>query len=83
MDTGFKKLAFNGMELFLDKDCQADTIYAIRKDKIRKFELEPIGMGRHEGSDIFLRLVNQDVTRLTGAIMPTTEPVHACLTASL
>jgi hypothetical protein len=61
MDTGFKKLAFNGMELFLDKDCQADTVYAIRKDKIRKFELEPLGMGRHEGSDIFLRLVNQDV----------------------
>ncbi len=61
MDTGFKKLSFNGMELFLDKDCQSDTVYAIRKDKIRKFELEPIGMGRHEGSDIFLRLVNQDV----------------------
>lgn len=61
MDTGFKKLTFNGMELFLDKDCQADTVYAIRKDKIRKFELEALGMGRHEGSDIFLRLVNQDV----------------------
>lgn len=61
MDTGFKKLSFNGMELFLDKDCQTDVVYAIRKDKIRKFELEPLGMGRHEGSDIFLRLVNQDV----------------------
>lgn len=61
MDTGFKTLSFNGMDLFLDKDCQTDTIYAIRKDKIRKFELEPLGMGKHEGSDIFLRLVNQDV----------------------
>lgn len=61
MDTGFKKLSFNGMDLFLDKDCQVDTVYAIRKDKIRKFELEPLGMGRHEGSDVFLRLVNQDV----------------------
>lgn len=61
MDTGFKKLTFNGTELFLDKDCQVDTIYALRKDKIRRFELEPIGMGRHEGSDVFLRLVNQDV----------------------
>lgn len=61
MDTGFKKLSFNGMDLFLDKDCQTDTIYALRKDKIRKFELEALGMGRHEGSDIFLRLVNQDV----------------------
>ncbi len=61
MDTGFKKLSFNGTDLFLDKDCQTDTVYAIRKDKIRKFELEALGMGRHEGSDIFLRLVNQDV----------------------
>lgn len=61
MDTGFKKLSFNGMGLYLDKDCQVDTVYALRKDKIRKFELEPLGMGRQEGSDVFLRLVNQDV----------------------
>ncbi len=61
MDTGFKKLSFNGLDLFLDKDCQVDTVYAIRKEKIRKFELEALGMGRHEGSDVFLRLVNQDV----------------------
>lgn len=61
MDTGFKKLSFNGLEAFLDKDCQVDTVYAVRKEKIRKFELEALGMGRHEGSDVFLRLVNQDV----------------------
>lgn len=61
MDTGFTKLTFNGLDLFLDKDCQTDTVYALKKDKIRKFELEPLGMGRHEGSDTFLRLVNQDV----------------------
>lgn len=61
MDTGFKKLSFNGTDLFLDKDNQVDTVYAIRKDKVRRFELEPLGMGRHEGSDVFLRLVNQDV----------------------
>jgi hypothetical protein len=61
MDTGFKKLTFNGLEMFLDKDCQTDTVYALRKDKLRKFELEALGMGRHEGSDVFLRLVNQDV----------------------
>lgn len=61
MDTGFKKLSFNGLDMFLDKDCQIDTVYALRKDKIRKFELEALGMGRHEGSDVFLRLVNQDV----------------------
>lgn len=61
MDTGFKKLTFNGTELFLDKDCQVDTIYGLKKSKLRKFELEALGMGRHEGSDVFLRLVNQDV----------------------
>jgi hypothetical protein len=61
MDTGFKKIQFNGTDLFLDKDCQTDTIYAVRKDKLRRFELEPLGMGRNEGSDVFLRLVNQDV----------------------
>lgn len=60
MDTGFQKLSFNGVDLFLDKDCQTDTVYAIRKDKIRKFELEGIQMGRHEGSDTFLRKINQD-----------------------
>lgn len=61
MDSGFKKLSFNGQDLFLDKDCQVDTVYALRKDKLARFELEPLGMGRHEGSDTFLRLVNQDV----------------------
>lgn len=61
MDTGFTKLTFNGMDLFLDKDCQTNTVYAITKAMIRKFELEALGMGRHEGSDTFLRLVNQDV----------------------
>jgi hypothetical protein len=50
MDTGFTKLSFNGLEMLLDKDCQTDTVYAIKKDKIRKFELEAIGMGKHEGS---------------------------------
>jgi hypothetical protein len=61
MDTGFKKLTFNGVEMNLDKDCQTDTVYAITKAKIRRFELEALGMGRHEGSDTFLRLTNQDV----------------------
>lgn len=61
MDAGFSRLSFNGVDLWLDKDCQQDTVYAINKSKIRKFELEALGMGRHEGSDQFLRLVNQDV----------------------
>ena len=61
MDAGFTKLSFNGSEMLLDKDCQVDTVYAVKKDKIRKFELESIGMGKHEGSDTFLRAINQDV----------------------
>jgi len=61
LDTGFVKLSFNGLEMLLDKDCQTDTLYAVKKDKIRKFELEAIGMGKHEGSDTFLRAINQDV----------------------
>ncbi len=61
MDTGFKKLEFNGMELWLDPDCQSDTLYAIKKGMLRKFEVEAIGMGTHDGSDRFLRLSNFDM----------------------
>lgn len=61
MDSGFQKLEFNGIELWLDADCQDDTVYAIKKDKIRKFELEAMAMGKHDGSDTFLRVANKDV----------------------
>lgn len=61
MDTGFKKLEFNGKELFLDPDCQNDTVYAIKKSMIRKFELAPIAMASHDGSDVFLRISNSDL----------------------
>lgn len=61
MDTGFTKLEFNGKELWLDIDCQNDTLYAIKKTLLRKFEVEPLGMGSHEGSDKYLRLSNYDV----------------------
>lgn len=61
MDTGHSHLAFNGIDFFLDKDCQVDTVYGLQKNKLRKFELEPLGMGRHEGSDAFLRAFSQDV----------------------
>lgn len=60
MDSGFTKLEFNGIELWLDVDCQDDTVYAIKKPMIRKFEVEALGMGKHEGSDTFLRKVNSD-----------------------
>lgn len=60
MDTGFKKLSFNGKTFLLDNDCQTDTIYLLKKEKIRKFELKPVSMAGYEGSDKFLRLSNQD-----------------------
>lgn len=60
MDTGFSKVTFNGKELWLDFDCQKDTVYAINLAKIRKFELEAMSMGKYEGSDTFLRLSNFD-----------------------
>lgn len=61
MDSGFSKLSFNGIDLWLDPDCQDDTVYAIKKSHIQKFELEAMGMGKHDGSDTFLRKVNSDV----------------------
>lgn len=60
MDAGFRKLSFNGMEFWLDPDCQADTIYAIKKSELRKFEVAPLEMGGLEGSDKFLRASGTD-----------------------
>lgn len=61
MDTGFNKLTFNGIDLFLDEDCQVDHLYAIKKSFVRKFELEKMAMGTHDGSDVFLRIANADI----------------------
>lgn len=60
MDSGFTKLSFNGKEMFLDVDCQDKVVYAGKKASICKFELAPMAMGAHEGSDQFLRIANQD-----------------------
>jgi hypothetical protein len=60
MDAGFSKLTFNGKELWLDKDCQDNVVYAIKKSELRKFELAPMSLAGHEGSDKYLRLSNQD-----------------------
>lgn len=60
MDAGYDKLTFNGLELLIDEDCQLDTVYALKKSMIRKFELKPLSMGTHDGSDVFLRLANYD-----------------------
>ena len=60
MDSGFSKLSFNGLDFFLDIDCQQDTIYALKKSYIRKFEVAPLEMGGLEGSDKFLRSTGTD-----------------------
>lgn len=61
LDAGFEKLSFNGKDMFLDEDCQTATVYALTKKHIQKYELEPLSMGKHDGSDTFLRAINQDV----------------------
>lgn len=61
LDAGFKKLSFNGIELWLDQDCQDDTVYAIKKSLINKYEVGPIEMGGHDGSDKYLRTTSKDV----------------------
>lgn len=61
LDTGFDVITFNGKEIFLDEDCQQDTVYAIAKKHLQKYELEAMGMGKQDGSDTFLRKVNSDV----------------------
>lgn len=61
LDAGFSALSFNGTDLFLDEDCQQATVYALTKKHIQKYELEPLAMGKHDGSDTFLRAINQDV----------------------
>lgn len=60
MDAGFQKLEFNGIELWLDVDCQDDRVYAMSKKLLEKFELCPLEVGTHDGSDKFLRATNFD-----------------------
>lgn len=60
MDAGFKKLSFNGMELWLDVDCQSDTVYGIKRSRLKRFEILPWSVGRKDGSDMFLRISGSD-----------------------
>ena len=61
MDAGHDKLSFNGIDLFLDEDCQQSTVYALCKKHIQKYELKGMHMGNHDGSDIYTRQANFDV----------------------
>lgn len=60
LDAGFQKLSFNGIELWLDVDCQNNQVYAIAKSRIYRFEVSPLSMGGLDGSDTWLRATNFD-----------------------
>jgi hypothetical protein len=60
LDAGFQKLSFNGIELWLDVDCQNNQVYAISKNRIYRFEVSPLSMGGLDGSDTWLRATNFD-----------------------
>jgi hypothetical protein len=60
LDAGFQKLSFNGIELWLDVDCQRDHVFAISKNRIYRFEVSPLAMGGLDGSDTWLRATNFD-----------------------
>lgn len=61
LDAGHSKLSFNGMDLMLDEDCQVDTVYAINKKFLQRYEVLPLSIGRHNGSDQSLRIANYDI----------------------
>lgn len=60
LDAGFQKLSFNGIELWLDVDCQRNQVYAISKSRLYRFEVSPMQMGGLDGSDTWLRATNFD-----------------------
>ncbi len=61
MDAGYDKLSFNGIDLFLDEDCQQATVYALNKKYLQKYELQALHMGNYDGSDVYLRQANFDI----------------------
>lgn len=60
MDSGHSSLTFNGLELILDEDCQVDTVYALTQKHIQRYEVLPLGIGKQDGSDSYLRIANFD-----------------------
>lgn len=61
LDAGHSKLSFNGIDLFLDEDCQVDTVYALNKKFLARYDVLPLSIGRMDGSDQYLRIANYDV----------------------
>jgi hypothetical protein len=60
LDAGHSKLSFNGIDLFLDKDCQDDTVYAINRKHIHKYEVSPLKMGGVGDAPEWLRATGYD-----------------------
>lgn len=60
MDAGFTRLTFNGKEFLLDKDCQSNTIYLIKKSEIKRFSLKDLSLVGHEDSGNYLRIAGYD-----------------------
>lgn len=61
LGLGHSKIEFNGMELFLDRDCQPTTVYGFPMKELLLFEIDAPKLGREDGSDIFLRTSGYDV----------------------
>jgi hypothetical protein len=61
LDAGHSALSFNGIDLMLDEDCQTDTVYALTRKFIQRFEVLGLSLGKYDGSDTYLRMSNQDV----------------------
>jgi hypothetical protein len=60
LDAGHSSLSFNGKELILDEDCQIDTVYAVTQKHIQRYEVLALSIGKHDGSDQYLRIANYD-----------------------
>ncbi len=61
LDAGHSKLSFNGIDLFLDKDCQIDTVYAVNKKHLHQFSVAPLKMGGVGDAPEWLRSAGYDL----------------------
>lgn len=60
MDAGHSSLSFNGKELIVDFDCQADTVYALNKKRLQRYVVKELHMATIEDAPKFLPIANYD-----------------------
>lgn len=60
MDAGHEKITFNGKTYWLDKDCQRDVIYNVKRSEILKFEVAGLELGSEKDSSDFQRVSGYD-----------------------